>query len=94
MVYLRLKVGVPGLEVHDLLLQSNDARPLLLEETFILLSCGVIEGFGNAELILEGFGALGEVGGGKVGNDGFVAASLSASLDCSFDRHVQLFCLL
>lgn len=56
-----------------LLLQADDARPFLLEKAFIFLAGGIVKGIAYGELLAQGGGAGCELGGGEVGNYGFVA---------------------
>ena len=82
-----------ALQIHDFLLQPDDARPLLFQEALILLRRGWVEGgLGQVQLIADGVGALGVAGGIEVGDEGLVAVSMGSarSLESWVEAGIQL----
>ena len=81
-----------------LLLEPDDARPFLLQETLIFLGGGSVEGVAYAQLLSERLCGFWEVVGGKVCDDGFVPARKLLSVVYHLDAgwtvaNVQLFSL-
>jgi hypothetical protein len=69
-----------GLQVHNLLLQSHDAGPLLLHESFISLCFIWAEiALGHVEVIADGLGGFRVAGGVQIGDDALVSVSASSA---------------
>lgn len=67
---------LPHLKCANLLLEPDDTRPLLLEQTFIFLAGGIVEGIAYLELLAKSSGARRKFGNIEVGDDSFVAGKM------------------
>lgn len=61
------------LECANLLLEPDDARPLLLEQAFVFLAGSIVEGIAYLELLTKSSGTRRKFGNIEIGDDGFVA---------------------
>jgi hypothetical protein len=65
--------------IAHLLLQADNAGPLLLKETLIFLSRSIVKLIADIYFFAEGRGSVCQASSGKVGNQRLVAISTSAN---------------
>lgn len=69
-----------------LLLQADDAGPLLLQQPLVLFPRGLVEVVGDVGLFPEGVGRLGGIDDAQIGHDGLVPGVLSVGGVASVQR--------